>query len=226
MSNKAKIKEIFSSIQGEGLLVGVEQIFIRFCKCNLACKYCDTDFSSDYKEYSPQELAGYLRSNFDFNKINSISLTGGEPLLWTDFLAEFLPLVDLPIYLETNGTVVENVEKIIDKIDYVSADIKLPSCSGLKESFKLHDKFFEKFCNSKTIVFAKIVFDEKITDEEIKLATDLSKKYGFEIILQPKMIGNEMSIKSGFIREVFYKFLAMTKKVRVIPQVHKFLGVE
>ena len=47
MNNKAKIKEIFSSIQGEGLLVGVEQIFIRFCKCNLACKYCDTDFSSD-----------------------------------------------------------------------------------------------------------------------------------------------------------------------------------
>ena len=76
MNNKAKIKEIFSSIQGEGLLVGVEQIFIRFCKCNLACKYCDTDFSSDYKEYSPQELVDYLKTNFDFNKINSISLTG------------------------------------------------------------------------------------------------------------------------------------------------------
>ena len=226
MNNKAKIKEIFSSIQGEGLLVGVEQIFIRFCKCNLACKYCDTDFSSDYKEYSPQELTDYLRNNFDFNKINSISLTGGEPLLWIDFLAEFLPLVDLPIYLETNGTVVDNVEKILDKIDYVSADIKLPSCSGLKESFKLHDKFFDKFYNSKAIVFAKIVFDEKITDEEIKLATDLSKKYGFEIILQPKMIGDKMSINSAFIRKIFYKFLEYTKNVRVIPQVHKFLGVE
>lgn len=226
MNNKAKIKEIFSSIQGEGLLVGVEQIFIRFCKCNLACKYCDTDFSSDYKEYSPQELADYLKNNFDFNKINSISLTGGEPLLWIDFLAEFLPLVDLPIYLETNGTVIKDVEKIIDSIDYVSADIKLPSCSGLINSFEKHDKFFETFCNSKATVFAKIVFDEKITKEEIKLATDLSKKYGFEIILQPKMIGDKMSINSAFIRKIFYKFLEYTKNVRVIPQVHKFLGVE
>lgn len=226
MNNKAKIKEIFSSIQGEGLLVGVEQIFIRFCKCNLACKYCDTDFSSDYKEYNPQELADYLRNNFDFNKINSISLTGGEPLLWIDFLAEFLPLVDLPIYLETNGTVIKDVEKIIDSIDYVSADIKLPSCSGLINSFEKHDKFFETFCNSKATVFAKIVFDEKITEEEIKLATDLSKKYGFEIILQPKMIGDKMSVNSDFIRKIFYKFLEYTKNVRVIPQVHKFLGVE
>lgn len=226
MNNKAKIKEIFSSIQGEGLLVGVEQIFIRFCKCNLACKYCDTDFSSDYKEYNPQELADYLRNNFDFNKINSISLTGGEPLLWTEFLAEFLPLVDLPIYLETNGTVIKDVEKIIDSIDYVSADIKLPSCSGLINSFEKHDKFFETFCNSKATVFAKIVFDEKITEEEIKLATDLSKKYGFEIILQPKMIGDKMSVNSDFIRKIFYKFLEYTKNVRVIPQVHKFLGVE
>lgn len=226
MNNKAKIKEIFSSIQGEGLLVGVEQIFIRFCKCNLACKYCDTDFSSDYKEYNPQELADYLRNHFDFNKINSISLTGGEPLLWIDFLTEFLPLVDLPIYLETNGTVIKDVEKIIDSIDYVSADIKLPSCSGLINSFEKHDKFFETFCNSKATVFAKIVFDEKITEEEIKLATDLSKKYGFEIILQPKMIGDKMSINSTFIRKIFYKFLEYTKNVRVIPQVHKFLGVE
>ena len=226
MNNKAKIKEIFSSIQGEGLLVGVEQIFIRFCKCNLACKYCDTDFSSDYKEYNPQELADYLRNNFDFNKINSISLTGGEPLLWIDFLADFLPLVDLPIYLETNGTVIKDVEKIIDSIDYVSADIKLPSCSGLINSFEKHDKFFETFCNSKATVFAKIVFDEKITEEEIKLATDLSKKYGFEIILQPKMIGDKMSVNSDFIRKIFYKFLEYTKNVRVIPQVHKFLGVE
>ena len=42
---KADLVEIFSSVQGEGLLVGVRQIFLRFPDCNLACRYCDTDFA-------------------------------------------------------------------------------------------------------------------------------------------------------------------------------------
>jgi len=42
----ADIAEIFSSIQGEGLYVGRRQIFIRFCGCNLNCRYCDTETSA------------------------------------------------------------------------------------------------------------------------------------------------------------------------------------
>ena len=50
------IKEIFSSIQGEGPYVGEKHVFVRFCKCNLACKYCDTDFISG-NEFSVDEFA-------------------------------------------------------------------------------------------------------------------------------------------------------------------------
>ena len=226
MSEIAKIKEIFASIQGEGLLVGVQQIFIRFCKCNLACKYCDTDFSSDYKTYSSQELIEYLQNNFNLNTVNSVSLTGGEPLLWTDFLKEFLPKLELPVYLETNGTVSERLEEVLPYVDYISADIKLPSCSGVKDSFEKHELFFEKAAKSDSILFAKVVFDENITDEEIEKTAMLAKKYGFEIILQPMMIGDRMSVGSQFIEQVFEKFLKLYNKTRVIPQVHKFLNVE
>lgn len=228
MSNiqRAKIKEIFASVQGEGLLVGVQQIFIRFCKCNLACKYCDTDFSSKYSEYTSDELVQYLENNFDFDTINSVSLTGGEPLLSVNFLKEFLPKLDLPVYLETNGTVSEGVEDILSEIDYISADIKLPSCSGVRDSFEKHQKFFEKISVSDCVVFAKVVFDRNITDEEIERACLLADKYGFEIILQPMMIGDKMSVDSRFIEQVFAKFLKRYKHTRVIPQVHKFLNVE
>ena len=42
--NTAFIKEIFYSIQGEGLYAGTAQHFIRFCDCNLNCSYCDTNW--------------------------------------------------------------------------------------------------------------------------------------------------------------------------------------
>ena len=52
-----KIKEIFTSIQGEGSYVGYKQLFIRLCGCNLNCAYCDTDYTvNDAKEYSIDEL--------------------------------------------------------------------------------------------------------------------------------------------------------------------------
>ena len=46
---EAPIVEIFSSIQGEGLLVGRRQIFVRFAGCNLDCNYCDTEDSKSVK---------------------------------------------------------------------------------------------------------------------------------------------------------------------------------
>ena len=44
---KTHINEVFSSIQGEGTLIGRRQVFIRFSGCNLDCNYCDTSKSRD-----------------------------------------------------------------------------------------------------------------------------------------------------------------------------------
>ena len=52
---KAPIIEIFSSFQGEGLLIGERQIFVRFAGCNLDCNYCDT-------KNSKSESSGKLMS--------------------------------------------------------------------------------------------------------------------------------------------------------------------
>lgn len=224
MTNTVKVKEIFTSIQGEGPYVGVKQLFIRFCNCNLKCNYCDTEFSSDkdYVEYTPIQLATKAKE-FDLPMLHSISLTGGEPLLSVDFLEEFLPLVGSKIYLETNATLVEKYERIKQYIDIVAADIKLQSATGIKGSAIFHDKFFEG-CIGKEC-FAKIVFDDKITDDEIHMCTNLSKKYGLELILQPKMNGDEMAVSIEFAEKIFDKFLQQTPNVRLIPQVHKFLSV-
>lgn len=222
---KAKIKEIFASIQGEGPYVGVKQLFIRFCDCNLNCNYCDTEFTSenDYQEYTSGELFEKIKT-FNLDTIASVSLTGGEPLLSADFLKEFLPLLrGRKIYLETNATLYKELDKIIDFIDIISADIKLESSTGIKNSYKLHDKFFEHAYGKEC--FAKVVFDETVTEEEIDYCCLLAKKYGIELILQPKMKGYDMTVSSEFCTKILDEFLAKHTRVRLIPQVHKFLNV-
>ena len=223
MTNKVKIKEIFKSIQGEGAYIGYEQVFVRFCRCNLSCKYCDTDFLSksenDAKIYSPQDLANIINSY----KVHSVSLTGGEPLLEIEFLKEFLPICNLPIYLETNATLPQNLMQIIDYISYVSADIKLATSTGTKDLFDIHDKFFE-IAKGKNL-FAKVVFDENITDYEIDKCIEIAKNSDTEIILQPVTKNGKILMKSRILPEVLERFRKKYWHVRLIPQVHKMLAV-
>ena len=251
-NNKAKIKEIFASIQGEGLYIGYKQLFIRFCGCNLNCNYCDTDYSaiSNYKEYEPIELANEVLKHKD---IHSVSLTGGEPLLSVEFLKEFLPIVknchseaestnilcqtqndvlaeeshknnSIKVYLETNATLTENLLEIKPYIDIISADIKLESATGIKDSSILHDKFFEACKGVET--FAKVVFNDKITQEEIDICSKLAIKHNIPLILQPEMKGNNFTSNPAKYQEIFDKFLSNYQNVRLIPQVHKFLNVQ
>ena len=140
-----------------------------------------------------------------------------------DFLKDFLPLVNKKIYLETNATLADKLLIVKPFIDIVSADIKLESATGIKDSYRFHDKFFENCKGIET--FAKIVFNQKITDEEIQNSCNLAKKYGIELILQPEMVQDKMSVSSEFAALILDKFLDRYENVRLIPQVHKFLDV-
>lgn len=221
MQNKVLIKEIFESVQGEGLYVGVNQLFIRFSKCNLNCKYCDTDFKNDLKEYTEEEL---IKTVNEYKNIHSISLTGGEPLMEAEFLTGFLPFVKHKIYLETNGILYEQLKQIIKYVDIISMDIKLPSSTKGKDLFGSHEKFI-KTAKEKEL-FIKIVFDENITEIEINQCCKLAEKYSVEIILQPKMNGEKLELETDFINKTFYKFVNMYPKTRLIPQMHKFLNIQ
>ena len=216
----AKIREIFTSIQGEGPYVGEKHAFVRFCKCNLNCDFCDTDFdSSKAQEYDMYKLFNVL----DKLDTKVISFTGGEPLMDVDFLYDFLKSfkvgLNRKIYLETNGILFEQLEKIIDFVDVVSMDVKLQSATGQPNRFILNEKFLQ--IASKKEVFIKVVFDKNIIQDEIDYCSSLAKKYGVLLVLQPKMpMDNDLDFE-----KIFNKFFEKYENVRLIPQVHKFLNV-
>ncbi len=217
----AKIKEIFESIQGEGIDIGKKQVFVRFCHCNLNCRFCDTDFSENtgYMNLSEEELFDKLKKT----NADTISLTGGEPLLQVEFLHSFLSkykkFLNKKIYLETNGVLYEKLSKIIDLIDEIGADIKIKSSTGEENRFYDNEKFLAV---SGCKAFAKVVFTEDIKEDEINSVLKLVIKFNIPLILQPK------SPLSGSIpyMEIYNKFYEKYKNIRLIPQTHKFLGID
>jgi len=221
---KAKISEVFDSVQGEGLYLGERQIFVRFFECNLSCSYCDTKLDR-FMEYEPQELVNEIKLYGD--KYHSISFTGGEPLLAKDFLKETLKLTgDLGRrnYLETNGTLAAELEELIEYIDIVAMDLKFPSSGGTGDLWGRH-KDFLKIARRKE-VFLKAIICQGTKEEDLRQALELIKEVSPAsiLILQPN--SNE---HHEFLKEKLSSFknicVAQGVTTCVIPQIHKILGV-
>lgn len=227
------IKEIFLSIQGEGPYIGYRQLFIRFCNCNLECDYCDTDFSvkdcniefepgsGEFKRIrNPLEERDLTKIIRRFQDYHSISLTGGEPLLAYKFLQNFLPQLKSKIYLETNGTLPEELGQIIDLVDIISMDIKLPSSTGMKSFFKEHYDFIEIALRAKKEIFAKAVVTEKISRTEVDYLSQTAQK--IPLIIQPVTSKDEKIILS---REKLFQISEKIPEARIIPQTHNYLNI-
>ena len=124
------VKEIFLSLQGEGMNTGKTAVFCRFAGCNLRCSFCDTDF------IGTQGMQGgtFSRSN-DLAKIihslwpeqtseKFVIFTGGEPALQLDnSLVHAVQRLGFKTAIETNGTVPLKT----DEIDWICVSPKVGS---------------------------------------------------------------------------------------------------
>ncbi|MBI5415596.1 MAG: 7-carboxy-7-deazaguanine synthase QueE [Candidatus Omnitrophica bacterium] len=223
---KARISEIFPSIQGEGKYTGYEQVFVRFFECNIRCAWCDTpsaigDTTRHYKEYNLEELLSEVRDLWP--DCHSVSLTGGEPLVQKDFIKALLPSLKkegMRSYLETNGILDQCLAEIIDDVDIVAMDLKLPSSTKCRPYWEEHAAFL-KVARQKE-VFIKAVISSDTNKEDVARSVELiaGADPAIPLILQPNYFEHKNGAMDRCLDYQDYcrQYLS---DVKVMSQMHK-----
>jgi len=114
------VKEIFLTLQGEGMQAGRRAVFLRLAGCNLwtgreqdrasaQCTFCDTDFvgmdGENGGRYEAGALADTVAALWGQGPRPLVVVTGGEPLLQLDAaLIDALRARGFEVAVETNGT--------------------------------------------------------------------------------------------------------------------------
>jgi len=114
------VKEIFLTLQGEGMQAGRRAVFLRLSGCNLwtgreqdrataQCNFCDTDFvgmdGENGGRYDAAALAAKVEQLWGRGDCPLVVITGGEPMLQLDAaLIDALHARGFEIAVETNGT--------------------------------------------------------------------------------------------------------------------------
>ncbi len=195
--------EIFHTLQGEGVSMGVPAIFVRSSLCNLHCTWCDTDYTWNWEgtPWPHENGQKYKKSEYLLEtRIEDVSaevqqypcknliLTGGEPLLqqagWLA-LIKHLRAID-PVYrfeIETNGTQLPTPE-MAEALDQINVSAKL-SNSGNDAKLRDNAKAMTFFAQSDKAWFKFVIQDPKNLAEIQKL----EKKYSIpreRILLMPE----------------------------------------
>ena len=247
---QAWLAEIFCSIQGEGPLVGVRQVFVRFAGCHRRCRFCDTpaavlrhpatfavqttagtDLQAPNPVTVPRLLAVLETYRTDRAAPHSLAFTGGEPLLQAEFLRAALPRLRRAgwrNYLETSGDRWRELATVLPAVDFVAMDIKLPSVSGQPGTWAAHRKFLELCAAARVETFVKLVVSRATAEAELRRAARQVAAVAPQVpvILQPASphAGVRAPLAAQLERWQLLALAAGLQDVRVIPQCHVFLG--
>ncbi len=258
----APVLEVFASVQGEGMHVGEPQVFLRLAGCPLRCQWCDTPGSwalpandaarariggarDEDGWATPFRVATWI-AEVERGEPRTISVTGGEPLLWPAFLRELPTFTgERRLHLETAGAHPAELEDVHAAFDHLSVDLKLPADMNAPVALDaasdvptseaewaharrrvlalLHERaatFPDKDACVKIVVAggrAPRAF-EPLLDDVMRIAPDVP------VYLQPATpIGRVDAPAPDVLLELAELALDRELLVRVVPQVHRAL---
>lgn len=137
-----RIAEVFTSIQGEGVSIGLPSVFVRLQGCSVGCTWCDTKYSWDPRKGRALSLAALVDQVRAANPANVV-VTGGEPLEHPAFAPLIRMLHDARKRVEVETAGVEAPPAV--PVDQWNVSLKLAS-SGVPESRRLRDDAIRAFC--------------------------------------------------------------------------------
>lgn len=216
-----KVAEIFYSIQGEGVLVGIPSVFIRTSGCNLRCVWCDTPYTSwnpEGEDLSIEQIGENVQA---FGAAHAV-ITGGEPMISRDIthLTRILRGAGLHITIETAGTVYSPVS-----CDLMSISPKLSNSVPLERErgrwAVQHDRLryqpdILKRLTAEYPYQLKFVVTSPSDLEEIEAIRDTLVAERGRIILMPEGTSREIVQQRG----LWVAELCKAKGYRYSPRLH------
>lgn len=261
--SRAPLIEIFHSIQGEGRFVGVPMTFLRTATCPLRCLYCDTPNSYEAKATIPVNFG--VRTQQEPNPVRAtraaelvrqvshaalptlqqprVSVTGGEPLVFPEFVHEFGMAVrdqGMRLHLETAAIDPDALAKCINQVDHLSADFKLPETLAAPQDKNLllmpgrnygdlHVRCCEIALRRGASVDVKIVLTDRVQDQNFEQALEQLVPVRDKILLMLQPVTPFGPVKRTLPASDLERFVATAVRhkfdVRVVPQTHKVLNL-
>jgi organic radical activating enzyme len=234
---KVRIFEIFTSLEGEGILYGTKTLFVRLAGCPFTCFYCDTKESlplESGQEYEISDACSQIQKHLQ-EKTYKVNFTGGDPLIQYEAvseLAKFVQSKKIPTYLESSCFDSKKFAHVLPFMDFIKIELKTEDSEFVdsKHYSNLLENSLECLkisIKSKKPTYIKIVVSSKTSPNH--LAHLVSKIFeiadpkdlkGF--IIQPTYGISEPSLQQllSFYDTVYPKY----SEVRVVPQLHKLIG--
>lgn len=247
-AQSGNVSELFVSFQGEGLHAGRRQLFVRFGGCPLRCRYCDEPESlvpvaacrilgpdgarRRANPFTPAALDAEVSALAALAPpLHALAVTGGEPLAQADFLASWFALRTdrLPILLETAGILPARLARVLPWVAIVSFDIKCPSNTGERARWDEHEACLRAAVGCGREVYVKMPVDEATAADEVERGARLVAALAprAPLFLTPLTEPDTQRLTVG--AETLSRLHALASRchadVRVLPQLHKVLGI-
>ena len=234
---KTRIFEIFTSIEGEGILYGTKTLFVRLAGCPYSCFYCDTVDAlplDSGKEYSITEACDLIDKNLQDNTYK-VNFTGGEPLIQHEAVNELAKHVKsrgLPTYLESACFDSKKFLYVLPSIDFVKIEFKTIDSEFIDEKhytdlIRNTLECLQAATDAKKTTYIKIVVSSKTQSSSFKELLDqifkiVSKESISGFIIQPTNSFSEPSLEKLLM---FYdNVYPYYNDVRIVPQLHKIIS--